>query len=322
MVDSNIFEELQHFAGFDWAKDHHDVIVLDTQGRIVADFRMAHTAAEWSQWREKIKQWPGLGVVIETNQGAAVEQLLESCVKVYPVSPARAKRYRERQNSSGTKTDRLDAWAMADALRLDGRQWRPLGIQDPIIVELRLLCRDEVALIEERTALINQLQQALQEYYPTALESFDDWTAPSAWAFVEAFPNAEFLLKAGKRRWEKFLHLHKLYRPQTYEKRLECFARAGQWHVSAPVARAKQRLALARVKQLQLLEKQLEEYRRQIEALFQRHDDSGIFGSLPGAGPKLAPRLLSEIGSDRSLYQEPDSLQCIPSRRNPAKVAS
>ena len=30
-----------------------------------------------------------------------------------------------------------------------------------------------------------------------------------------------------------------------------------------------------------------------------------------GAGPKLAPRLLSEIGSDRALYQDPQGLQCM-----------
>ena len=41
----NEFEELEYFAGFDWAKDHHDVIVLDKQGRIVADFRLEHSAA-------------------------------------------------------------------------------------------------------------------------------------------------------------------------------------------------------------------------------------------------------------------------------------
>src|SRR5439155_211017 len=128
------------------------------------------------------------------------------------------------------KTDRHDAWALADALRLDGPAWRALAAQDPTVAELRILCRDEVALIEERTAeeaegtsggrwtgepLLNQLQQALHEYYPTALEAFEDWTSPGAWAFVEAFPSAAILTKAGKRKWEKFLHSHRLYRPQT-----------------------------------------------------------------------------------------------------------
>ena len=47
--------------------------------------------------------------------------------------------------------------------RADGHAWRALGPKDPLIEELRILCRDEVALIEERTALINQLRQALRE---------------------------------------------------------------------------------------------------------------------------------------------------------------
>ena len=81
-------------------------------------------------------------------------------------------------------------------------------------------------LIEERTALINQLQSALHEYYPAALEAFEDWTLPSAWAFVESFPTPHALQAAGKRRWEKFLHSHKLARPQTYARRMAIFARA------------------------------------------------------------------------------------------------
>jgi transposase len=307
----NPHQTLTHYAGFDWAKDHHDIIVIDLQGQIVADFRIDHTPAGWRLWKEKIAYWPQLGVAIETNFGAAVEQLLESGVSLYPVNPMNAKRYRERQCSSGNKTDRHDAWALADALRMDGHAWRPLGAADPILAELRILCRDEVALIEERTALINQLQQALHEYYPTALEAFDDWISPGAWAFVEAFPDAQALEKAGKRKWEKFLHSHRLYRTQTYDKRMAAFENAGQWKSNAALVAAKSLLAVARCKQLRVLQGQLDVYRQRIEALFASHPDSNLFGSLPGAGPKLGPRLLSEIGSDRALYEDPQGLQCM-----------
>jgi len=303
--------ELTHFAGFDWAGEHHDIIIVDSQGRLVADFRIEHSADGWRQWREKTRACGKLGVAIETSFGMVVEQLLESGVTVFPVNPKAARRYRERRNPSGTKTDRHDAWALADALRTDGHAWRPLGPKDPIIEELRMLCRDEVALIEERTALVNQLRQALHEYYPAALEAFEDWTAPYAWAFVERFPTAEALLKAGKRQWEKFLHLHKLARPRTYQARLETFAKAGEWHVSSGMVKAKSLLAVARARQLRTLQAQLDEYRRRIEELFASHPDSGLFGSLPGAGPKLAPRLLGEVGGDRALYDDAQGLQCV-----------
>lgn len=301
---------ITHYAGFDWASDHHDIIVVDTQGSIVADFRIEHTPAGWEQWAQKIASWGRLAVAIETSCGAAVEQLLQSPVSVYPVNPVVAKRYRERKNSSGNKTDRQDAWALADALRLDGHTWRALAPQDPIITELRILCRDEVALIEERTALINQLRQALHEYYPTALEAFNDWTVRSSWAFVLAYPTAAALKKAGKRRWDKFLHSHRLYRSQTYDARMRAFENADQWKCNPAIVAAKSLYAVSKASQLQALQSQLDNYRRRIEALFASHPDSDLFGSLPGAGEKLAPRLLSEIGSDRALYAEASALQC------------
>ena len=149
-----------------------------------------------------------------------------------------------------------------------------------------MLCRDEVALIEERTALINQLQSALREYYPAALEAFEDWTLPSAWAFLEAFPTPQALVSAGKRKWEKFLHTQHLARPQTYQKRMEIFARAAGFVSGQALTRAKSRLALARARMLRVLQSQIDSYRAEIEKLFAQHPDHDLFGSLPGAGPQ------------------------------------
>jgi hypothetical protein len=99
---------------------------------------------------------------------------------------------------------------LADALRTDGHAWR-VRPQDEATAILRALCRDEIALIEQRTALVNQLQAALREYYPVALELFADWTAPHAWALVLQFPTPGQLQAAGKRKWEKFLHTQRLW---------------------------------------------------------------------------------------------------------------
>ena len=174
------WKEITYYVGFDWAHDHHDVVIVDRRGQIVADFEIQHTAAGWQRWNQQVAAL-GAGAVavcVETSQGLIIEQLLESGVNVYPIAPVSSKAYRERKASSGTKTDRLDAWSLADALRLDGQGWKVLAKEDPLVAELRLLCRDEVALIEERTALVNQLQSALEQYYPAAREAFEDWTLP------------------------------------------------------------------------------------------------------------------------------------------------
>jgi transposase len=310
MSDTLIWKDITHYAGFDWAKDHHDVVIVNPQGQVVKDLTFEHTAEGWAKWRELLRDYPHLAVTIETNQGAAIEQLLESGVVVYPVNPKSAERYRDRKAPSGTKTDRLDAWSLADALRVDGHGWRSLRPLDPLIQELRLLCRDEVELIGKRTELVNQLQAALYEYYPAALEAFEDWTAGPSWSFVLRFPTPALLQKAGRRKWENFLHAHHLYRPELNQQRLQIFARAHELCGSAAVTRAKSRLAVALVRLLQALEVQLRDYRKEIERLFEEHPDHDLFGSLPGAGSKLAPRLLSEMGSDRTLFESAQALQC------------
>lgn len=303
--------ELTHYAGFDWAGDHHDVVVVGQSGSIVLEFRFEHNAEGWAAFRKKVQPYTALGVAVETRSGAAVEELLGSNCTVFPVQPTAAARYRERKAPSGVKDDRLDAWALADALRMDGRAWRALAPEDPLIQELRLLCRDEVALIEQRTALVNQLRAALREYYDTALAAFDDWTLPSAWALIVQFPTPGELAGAGRRKWEKFLHVHKLWRPGTAPKRLELFAQAADWPRNAAVTRAKSRLAVSLAKMLQALAQQLDDYRMAIAELFQRHPDHELFGSLPGAGAKLAPRLFGELGEDRTRFDTAQALQCL-----------
>ncbi len=64
-------------------------------------------------------------------------------------------------------------------------------------------------------------------------------------------------------------------------------------------------------KLLRTLQQQLEHYREQIEALFEKHPDHDLFGSLPGAKKVLAPRLLAAIGSDPSRYTTFEVLQCF-----------
>jgi transposase len=308
------WEDIQLFAGLDWAKNKHDVVAVDAKGRRVLELTIEDTAAGWAILRERLAKLVGenlrpVAVAVETNNGPAVERLLLLGCRVYPMNPKAAGRYRDRKAPSGGRNDLLDAWSFADGLRTDGHAWRPLRPDDPLTQEIRLLCRDEVHLIEQRTAFVNQLREALHEYYPAAVEAFDDWVCPAAWAFVERFPTPAVLLRKGRRTWEKFLHTHGLYRAATYQRRLEIFARAQEFCGPPPVTSAKSRLAVALVRQLRLLEKQLEEYRAAIEELFARHPDHDIFQSLPGAGPKLAPRLLSELGADRDRFEDAQGLQ-------------
>ena len=248
--ESGSWLESRGFGALDWASEKHSVVVVDPQGNVLEDFEIEHSALGWKKFRERMRPYGSIPFAIETSQGAAVEQLLEAGMHVYPLNPKSAQAYRERKAPSGVKDDQLDAWSFADALRVDGQNWKPLRPEGSVIKELRLLCRDEIVLIEQRTAFINQLRHALAEYYPTALEAFEDWGAMSAWMFLQRFPTPQLLEKAGKRQWEKFLHTRHLWRNESGPRRMELFAKATEFCGSEPTANAKSMLALSLVKML------------------------------------------------------------------------
>ena len=312
MNESEQWQEHRAFGSLDWASKKHSVIVVNQAGKVIEKFEIEHSALGWKKFREKLQPYGSIPFAIETSQGAAVEQLLEAGMMVYPLNPKSAQSYRERKAPSGAKDDWLDAWSFADALRVDGQGWKALRPEQALIKELRLLCRDEVSLIEQRTAFINQLRHALAEYYPAALEAFKDWTSVSAWMFLQRFPSPDALAQAGQRKWQNFLHSRRLWGSEEGPRRMKIFAQASEFSGTPPTVKAKSLLALSLVEMLFAIEKQLGLYRQRIEELFARHPDHDLFGSLPGAGPKIAPRLLSEIGDDRQRFGgDPQNLQCL-----------
>jgi len=308
-MENTNWNERKYFGALDWASDHHDVVVVDKTGATVYKSRIQHTPEGWQKLREELVSFLPLAIAVETNHGMAVEQMIALGYEVYPVNPKSSTRYRDRKAPSGVKDDELDAWSLADALRVDGHGWRRLMPDDPLVVELRLLTRDEVSLISQRTSFVNELQAALRDYYPAALAAFDDWTRPNLWEFIETFPTPEILQTAGKKKWEKFLRTHKLWREDTAEKRMVIFETATALQGSPGAVAAKSLLAVSVVKVLIMLQAQLDAYRARIEERFHQHPDHDLFGSLPGTGTKLAPRLLGEIGDNRSRFDCAEGLQ-------------
>ncbi len=57
--------------------------------------------------------------------------------------------------------------------------------------------------------------------------------------------------------------------------------------------------------------RQVAAYDQEIARLFLQHHDHAIFASLPGAGKRLAPRLLAEWGEDRGHYLDAASVQSL-----------
>ena len=301
------------FAGVDWGDTMHSVCVVDEHGGDVEAFDIRHDPAGIDELIGKLKGYENLaGVVVETSSGPLVGALVAAGITVFPVNPKVAKAWRDGWSANGAKTDPGDARMLAHGLRQHHAGLRPLLQDSPLARELAILCADEKNLIQQRTALVNTLLAALKTYYPQALDWFTDFTRPAAHDFIITFPKPASLRAASKKRLIGFLKVHNIGLSPVWQKRIESVLRGGDaptWPQDAPVCAAKALLAVSIAKQLRTLDAALSEYRKRIDELFENHPDSDIFSSLPGAGAKLAPRLLSSFGDNRAKFQSAHSVQ-------------
>jgi len=300
------------YVGLDWADTHHDVEVLDEAGKRVGVRRFAHShdgLHELQAFLLGIAASPeDLACIVETNHGLLITFLLEAGIPVYPVNPKTANQLRK---AAGAKTDQLDAHLLAKLGRLDLADLHRLEPASALVQELKTLTRDQDALIQTQTRLVNQLTACLKEYYPAALHLFAKGKPRSTLVFLQTYPTPQAAQAASLAEITATLRLGKHTNPTKAAPKLVEELHRPQLVANPVIVRAKSRLLLSLVKQLLVVIEEIASYDKAIRPLFLRHDDQGLWRSLPGAGKRLAPRRLPEWGDDRTRYADASSVQSL-----------
>ncbi len=300
------------FAGIDWTDTHHDALVIDETGRQVGSLRVAHTKAGIEELKRfllaLVKTPDQFACIVETSQGLLITALLEAGFTVYPVNPKTVDR---RRNAAGVKTDAVDAYLLAKTGRADLADLRKLQPDTPLVAELKLLTRDQDGLIQSQTRLVNQLTACLKTYYPVALTLFSKLHQRSTLGFLQTYPTPEAAMAASASEIETLLRKEHHPHPKAGAHQIVELLHQPHLVADAVTTRAKSRLMLALVSQLVPLVAQIAHYDKEIARLFLSHEDNEVFSSLPPAGKRLAPRLLAEIGEDRTRYADAASLQAL-----------
>jgi transposase len=298
------------YVGLDWSDTHHDVVVLDEAGHRVGTQRFAHSHQGLHHLKDFLlgiaSRPEDLACIVETNHGLLITFLLEAGIPVYPVNPKTANALRK---TAGAKTDRIDAYLLAKAGRFDLADLRRLSPDSPIIAELKTLTRDQDALIQSQTRLVNQLTACLKEYYPVSLKLFGKLHQPSTLLFLQAYPTPTAAAAASLEEIEALLKRCKY--PHARRAALEMVEQLHHQELTANevIVRAKSRLMLSLVRQLLPLLEDIKSYDKEIATLFLKHPDHDLWQSLPRAAQRLAPRLLAEWGDDRARYRDAQSVQ-------------
>src|SRR5262245_27990484 len=128
---------------------------------------------------------------IETDRGLWVEALTAAAYQVFAVNPLAVARYRDRHHVSGAKSDASDAKLLADLVRTDRHNHRPIAGDSLDAEAIKVLARAHQNVIWTRTRHTNALRGALREYYPAALVAFEDLAHGDALGVLGRAPGPE-----------------------------------------------------------------------------------------------------------------------------------
>jgi transposase len=301
------------FVGDDWAQDHHDVELMDAAGRRLAKARLPEGVAGMARLHAMIGKALGdaiedddatsrVKIGIETDRGPWVQALIAAGYMVFAVNPLQAARARDRLGVSGAKSDAGDAHVLADLVRTDAHQLRPVAADSPVGEAVKVVTRMHKTLIWERTRAVQRLRQALLEYFPAALAAFDDLDAPDV---LELLAKAPDPVAAARLSISQISAALKRARRRDVAGKavvIQAALRAEQLAQPPVVAAAYAVSVRALVALLVTLNEQVTALQGQVTAYFGRHPDAEIILSQPGLGVVLGARVLAEFGDARERY--------------------
>ncbi|MFV2087109.1 IS110 family transposase, partial [Micromonospora sp. LOL_021] len=300
------------FVGDDWAEDHHDVEVMDASGRRLARARLPEGVAGMTRLHAMIGQALGddidtdddarVRIGIETDRGPWVQALVAAGYTVYAVNPLQASRYRERLALSGAKSDAADAHMLADMVRTDSHQLRPIAGDTADAQAVKVVTRTHKTLVWERTRAGQRLRHALRDYFPAALTAFADLDAPDALELLAKAPDPAAAARLSLTQISAALKRARRRDIPAKAATIQAALRAEHLGQPAVVTAAYAASVRALVALLVTLNEQVKALQGQVEDHFGRHPDAEIILSQPGLGAVLGSRVLAEFGDDHDRY--------------------
>ncbi|WP_062892507.1 IS110 family RNA-guided transposase [Mycobacterium avium] len=295
------------FVGDDWAEDHHDLYLMNEAGDRLASRRLPEGLAGIRLLHDLIAAHADdpaqVAVGIETDRGLWVEALTGAGYQVYAVKPLAVARDRDRHAVSGAKSDAADAKLLADLVRTDRHNHRLIAGDTPDAEAVKVLARAHQNLIWTRNRHTNALRSALREYYPAALEAFDDLSDRDALAILGHAPDprqASSLSLAKIRSALKAAGRQRNIDIRAQE--IQAALRSEQLAAPAAVTAAFAATTRATVGLVVELSRQIDDLENELAAHFETHPDADIYRSLPGLGVILGARVLGEFGDDPNRY--------------------
>lgn len=289
-------------AGIDWASEAHEVCVSE-EGKVAERFSASHDERGIAELARRLTKLGVARVAIERPDGILVERLLAAGLRVLAIHPNQVKAARPRFAVAHGKSDRFDAYVLAELARTDAHRFRALVPDSDETKALRVLTRVREDLVGVRVELANQLRAQLQAFWPGAL-IFDDVDSGISLAFIARYPSPEDAKGLGAKRMAAFLS-RRGYSGRTDPAELvERVKAAPQGTAGAAESEARRAAVLGLVAALEPIVAKIAKLTVQIRERLAAHPDAAIFRPLfRDAKTAICPAtLIAELGDCRGRY--------------------
>ncbi len=302
-------------CGVDWAEGHHDVALVDADGRRLAKLRIdtgiTGFTALMTLLAEHAPDSVSVPVAIESEKVLLVAALQAAGLTVYPINPRAVARYRERTGQAGGKSDPGDALVLAHILRTDAHLHRPLPAPSESAAAVKVLARQHQEAIWSRQATVNQLRSLLMAYYPAAVLAFPVLTHKAAVHVLLAAPTPAQGLRLTRSRITTLLQRSGRGNHPAQVEQIRAQLGAPALRLPARAELAHGRAASALLGVIVAMQTGISNLEQAMADELEQHPDAELLQAVPGLGPILAARVLAEVGDDRTRFTSAAGLRAF-----------
>lgn len=300
-------------VGLDWSRSKHDFVIMDLQGKVIERGAVAHNANALEELAASVERHVSsveqVHVGLELNNGALLAWLVVKGYSVFGIQPKSAQRAREIYRPSGSKDDRIDAFVLAEFVRINIGRLKPWHPPSEITLEMRELLRWREELVQQRTAAYQRLRALLAEWSPQLAELCDNLDCIWQLDLLSQFPTETRLCQVHGNRIRSFVRNHRM-RPKK-QQQIKDIRRSVPMSVPAGRAQVVERQTSFLVEQIRMLTAEIKHIEEDLQKLTTQHPDINVFESLPVQGVVTIASLLAIFGDDRKRAISVDELAAL-----------
>ncbi len=297
------------YVGIDVAKDKHDLCILGTDGEILfSPFTIHNNSQGFGEMYDKIYSLSSDPNEIRIGLEATghyhlniLRSLLDNNLVCYVINPLHANLFRKSQTLRKTKTDKVDAAAIAMMLITD-RTLKPYSDTSYYNEELKSLTRYRFEKVAERSKLKTAVSKLVSILFPELEKLVSTLHMPSVYALLMEYPGASYVASADEERLAKMLYVASKGHytcDKAREIRLSAITSVGS------VMPAKSMELKHTIRLIKVINEEIKEIEASINNIMDKLQSPIL--TIPGIKDKMGAMIIAEIG-DFNRFENADKL--------------